>query len=213
MRALCLALLLASAGQSPERLTHLLAAAERLALAPTRGSLDEQAGRSAARAAIIGALARRADETQAPPQPAFMAHLASLPTPSLRPGTPETARLAVYRLATAGRVITGTGERTETGWRARGLTLATDPGALVVAPALGRIAYAGAFGGYGRIVILDHGHGWTTLLAGLGAVSARAGSLAATGAPLGRMGEGAPRLLVELRHDGRPVDVAEMAAR
>ncbi len=210
MSALGLAVLLAGAADPPAR-ARLLAAAERLALAPADGSLEEQAGRSAARAAIAGALARGRSREAAVPETA--ARLAGLPTPSLRPGTrPGAARAPVYRLATAGRVVVGTGERGETGWRARGLTLATDPDAPVVAPALGRVAYAGAFGGYGRIVILDHGHGWTTLLAGLGSVEARAGALAPMGSPLGRMGAGAPRLLIELRHAGRPVDAAEMAA-
>ena len=37
----------------------------------------------------------------------------------------------------------------------------------MVAPAAGRIAYAGPFRGYGTIVIIDHGGGWTSLISGL----------------------------------------------
>ena len=74
-----------------------------------------------------------------------------------------------------------------------------------------RVAYAGPFRGYGDIVILDHGHGWTTILAGLELVTAASGDLVPAGAPLGHMAKVDPRLTIELRHDGRPMDVAAMA--
>ena len=61
---------------------------------------------------------------------------------------------------------------TDTGVRARGLTLATAPGAEIVAPTAGRVIYAGRFRRYGNIVIVDHGSGWTSLIAGLDAVGA-----------------------------------------
>jgi septal ring factor EnvC (AmiA/AmiB activator) len=104
------------------------------------------------------------------------------------------------------------GERSGKG-TARGLTLATPPGAAVVAPASGRIAYAGRFRGYGDIVIIDHGHGWKSVLAGLASTNIDAGGRAVAGQPIGRMGQvRQPRLTIELRHDGRAVDVAGMAA-
>ena len=144
---------------------------------------------------------------------ALNTRLAALPMPPLRPGTPEPVALAAtYRPPAAGRVLIGTGERAATGWRARGLTLATAGHAPVLAPALGRVGYAGPFGSYGSIVILDHGHGWTTLLTGLAEANARTGATIAQGAPLGRMGSTGPRLTLELRHYGRTVDAAAMMA-
>lgn len=140
---------------------------------------------------------------------AATARLAALPGPNLPPA--PALKDAAYRLPTAGAVVSGMGERSDIGVRARGLTLATAPGANVVAPALGRVAYAGPFRGYGDIVILDHGHGWTTLLAGLELVTAGSGEMIARGAPLGHMARVAPRLTIELRHNGRPIDVAAMA--
>lgn len=141
--------------------------------------------------------------------PKLTARLAALPGPDFQP--PAERHDRAYRLPVAGRVVAGMGERSEIGVRARGLTLATPPRATVVAPAPGRIAYAGPFRGYGDIVILDHGHGWTTLLAGLELVTADNGAQVAAGTPLGHMPTGEPRLTIELRHDGRPVDVAAMA--
>lgn len=137
------------------------------------------------------------------------ARLAALPAPDFPKALPRPA--AAYRLPAAGKVLIGMGERSTVGVRARGLTLATAPGATVVAPAMARIAYAGPFRGYGDIVILDHGHGWTTMLAGLELVTASSGALVAAGAPLGHMGATTPRLTIELRHDGRAIDAAAMA--
>jgi len=119
----------------------------------------------------------------------------------------------VYRLPVTGTVVSGTGERAEAGSRARGLTVLTAPAAAVAAPAGGRIAYAGGFGGYGEIVILDHGKGWTSVLTGLDHAEAAVGTIVDRGAPIGRMGTRARRITIELRHDGEPVDVAGIAAQ
>jgi septal ring factor EnvC (AmiA/AmiB activator) len=142
--------------------------------------------------------------------PARTAQLAALAGPDF-PAATAAPRARAYRLPAAGKVVVGMGERAGMGLRARGLTLATAPGAAVVAPARGWIAYAGPFRGYGDIVILDHGHGWTTVLAGLELVTAGSGVLVQAGAPIGHMGKDDPRLTVELRHNGLSADVAAMA--
>jgi len=143
------------------------------------------------------------------------AALAALSGPLPRPGTDYRASplsaAPVYRLPAPGTVVIGMGERSGKG-TARGLTLATPAAVAVVAPASGRIVYAGRFRGYGDIVIIDHGHGWKTVLAGLASTNVDVGGSAMAGQPIGRMGQARPRLTIELRHDGRAVDVAGMAA-
>jgi len=135
--------------------------------------------------------------------------LAALPSPDF---TAEAKpKSSAYRLPLAGKVVLGMGERSGTGVRARGLTLATADGATVSAPAMARVAYAGPFRGYGDIVILDHGHGWTSVLAGLELVTVPIGDLTQAGAPIGHMGKDNPRLTIELRHNGQSVDVAAIA--
>lgn len=145
------------------------------------------------------------------------AALAALPGPLPRPADGD-APVAVtrsgpppYRLPVAGTVVTGLGELSDTGVRARGLTLATAPGAEIVAPTAGRVIYAGRFRRYGNIVIVDHGGGWTSLIAGLDAVLVKVGDTLNQGTPLGRAPQGdAPRITVELRRQGRPVDLAQL---
>ena len=86
-----------------------------------------------------------------------------------------------------------------------------DAAAQIVAPAAGRVIYAGRFRGYGNIVILDHGDGWSSLVAGLGNMHVRVGDAPVQGTPLGSAPKGeAPRITIELRRKGQPVDLAQL---
>ncbi|MEH3108311.1 MAG: peptidoglycan DD-metalloendopeptidase family protein [Sphingomonas fennica] len=163
--------------------------------------------------ALIGALAARA---------ATGRRLAALPGPLLRPDPPrpapppllaraDAAPLA-YRLPVAGRLAIGRGELTEGGAPTRGLTFSTAPRARVVAPATGHVAFAGAFGGYGRVVILDHGRGWTSALTGLAETRVAAGAAVAAGDPIGRAGPGRPTVTVELRRGEIPADIVALVS-
>ncbi|MDY0958071.1 peptidoglycan DD-metalloendopeptidase family protein [Sphingomonas sp. CFBP8993] len=147
---------------------------------------------------------------------AIAGELVTLPGPVPRPLAPGVIGPAIatgtYRLPVQGKVAGGFGEISDSGVRARGITLATVPYAPVVAPAGGEVRYAGAFRGYGGIVIVNHGAGWTSLVTGLGGIAVKPGQRVAAGAVLGRAGQGrggvAPRVTVELRRDGRPMDIA-----
>ncbi len=112
-----------------------------------------------------------------------------------------------YRLPVRGQLVTGFGEISAAGVRARGPSFAVQPGVAVVAPAAGTIAYAGPFAGYGQVVIVDHGKGWTSLLSGLGTLAVRPGTAVAQGARLGTAG---PRITVELRRRGQPLDLTQL---
>ena len=146
---------------------------------------------------------------------ATVADLARLPGPIGRPlasgSVPPPAPHGVYRLPVRGRVVTGFGELADAGYRARGVTLAVVAGAPVMAPAAGTVRYARPFRGFGAIVVIDHGGGWTSLVAGLGSASVRAGDRVAGGQPIGSAARGEePTVTVELRRRGRPVDVAAL---
>ncbi|MEP7005794.1 MAG: peptidoglycan DD-metalloendopeptidase family protein, partial [Sphingomonas bacterium] len=155
-------------------------------------------------------------------QAATREELESLPGPLPRPPRPGEVASPVdtiswshsappYRLPVVGRVVTGLGELSDAGVRSRGLTIASAKEAQVVAPASGRIAYAGPFRGYGTIVIIDHGGGWTSLISGLGGVSARVGERVAQGAPIGAAGSGDdPRVTIELRRRDRAIDMTPL---
>lgn len=89
----------------------------------------------------------------------------------------------------------------------KGLTFATRPGAQIVAPADGEIMFAGPFKGYGQILIIDHGGGYHSLLAGIDRIGGAVGQRVVAGEPVGTMpSEGAPSLYLELRRQGQPVN-------
>lgn len=142
--------------------------------------------------------------------------LSQLPGPLLRPG--ESARAAgarrapTYMLPVEGRLLTGMGEISDAGIHARGLTFAAAAGAEVVAPAKGRIVYAGRFRGYGEIVIIDHGKGWTSAITNLASRTVKAGDSVKMGSTIGRAGTDSPRVSLELRRNGRPFPIAPLIA-
>jgi len=132
--------------------------------------------------------------------------LAELPGPALRPGAPPARpRPPYYVLPVEGRLLTGTGEISDAGVHARGLTFATAAGAQAVAPRSGRIAFAAPHRGYGEVVIIDHGGGWTTTVTNLAGLAVRRGDRVRARQPLGRTGAGG--VTVELRKDGRPFPI------
>lgn len=154
---------------------------------------------------------------------ATRARLETLSGPVMRPLRPqdprpapgdrqESAGQAPYRLPVIGAIVAGFGEVSDAGVRARGLTIATRAGAQVVAPTGGRIAYAAPYRGYGNIIIIDHGRGWTTLITGLAALDARVGDTVSQGSPIGRAGPSRPTITVELRRRGQPIDITRLVS-
>lgn len=202
-------------------------AASRTALGERRTALanfeTEQRGRSrqlaglalseSDRALALGeqaqALAGRVDTRES--ADALAAALSRLPGPAPRPGAPQgPGQDAIpYSLAVQGRLLTGVGEISDGGVHSRGLTIETSAQAEVIAPATGRIIFAGPFRRYENVVIIDHGNGWTSVITNLAALEIGQGATVQRGQRLGRTGDGSPRVTVELRRDGRPVPFAQ----
>ena len=124
-------------------------------------------------------------------------------------GAPRTLKQGMLTAPVQGRLTHGYGERNEPGGAARGIVLAGRPEAVVVAPFDGQVVYAGKFRGYGQILIIDHGNGYHSLLAGLGRIDSVVGQYLLAGEPvggLGRDGDDAQELYLELRRNGEPIN-------
>ncbi len=148
----------------------------------------------------------------------------NVPTPPIPPkstgmaGQTQLALAPALRMSRArgrlvvpvvGRIVSKYGRKEPIGTRIKGLRFETGDGAQVVAPHAGQVVFAGRFRGYGRLLIIDHGEGYHTLLAGLGRIDVAVDQKLLTGEPVGIMapsGKGSPRLYLELRRNGRPVD-------
>ena len=197
-----------------------------IALAEEQRVLAEQsaggASREAARAMALAEEARTLDALVGglEQSAAIRQRLAALDGPIVRPARPGEAALpktrsnatadptgpGSYILPVAGRVTAGFGESTAAGGRTSGIALQARPQAQVVAPAGGRVAFAGEYEGYGRIVILEHNGVWTSLVTGLGSLAVTTGQSVTAGSPLGRAGRADAAIGLELRRGGTPVN-------
>lgn len=91
-----------------------------------------------------------------------------------------------------------------------GVDIGASRGAPVQAAAGGRVIYTGWFGGYGKIVIIDHGGGISTLYAHLSQILTEEGRSVRQGEIVGRVGSTGystgPHVHFEVRVNGRPID-------
>ncbi|MBC7491227.1 MAG: peptidoglycan DD-metalloendopeptidase family protein [Novosphingobium sp.] len=148
--------------------------------------------------------------------------LAALPGPVMRPANPQartgiaveqadpTPTMAAntgldWILPVAGRLGSGFASRSDSG-ASRGIMLLPQPGALVIAPAAGRVAFAAPYRGYGQIMIIEHPGGWATLITGLARIDKSVGDALLQGAPIGLAASSRAAISVELRKDGVPVN-------
>ncbi|MBO4521011.1 MAG: peptidoglycan DD-metalloendopeptidase family protein [Alphaproteobacteria bacterium] len=108
-----------------------------------------------------------------------------------------------------GTVVKTFGEKTETGVTSKGITIATRANAQVISPYDGTVLFAGPFRGYGQLVIIEHGDGYHTLLAGIGRLDTSVGQSLLAGEPVGIMvAQTKPTLYIELRKNGQPINPA-----
>ena len=107
----------------------------------------------------------------------------------------------------SGRIVRNFGQTDGAGSASKGLVFGAEARTRVVAPYDGQVVYAGPFRGYGRILIIEHGGGYHTLLSGLGRIDCAVGQWVLAGEPVAVMGEqSGAGLYVELRRDGQPVN-------
>ena len=192
---------------------------QRIASRTARGAALREAERALAlaeEARDLDGLVDRLDEVAA-----LRRELAALPGPVLRPAdlsadlpapadipspAPSAPPPRDFQLPVQGRTLVGFGAKRTSGLASTGLTLAPVKGAQVVAPGRGRIAFAGAYRGFGRIVIIEHDGGWTSLVTGLARVDAVVGDSVIGGSPVGIADGGELPVTIELRRAGEPVN-------
>jgi murein hydrolase activator len=193
---------------------------QRVASRTARGAAVREAERALAlaeEARDLDGLVARLDDIAA-----LRRELAALPGPVLRPADlaaalptasqPVAAATSSakpprdFQLPVDGRTLVGFGAKRDSGLASTGLVLAPVAGAQVVAPARGRVAFAGPYRGFGRIVIIEHDGGWTSLVTGLARVDAAVGDTVIGGSPIGVAGGREEPVTIELRRDGEPAN-------
>ncbi|MDX2232996.1 MAG: peptidoglycan DD-metalloendopeptidase family protein [Hyphomonadaceae bacterium] len=161
--------------------------------------------------AALAVLARQARNLRELVARAAPARRRAAPATPPAPGAAASSRAVLTRFtSTPATVAQRFGER-RPGGATQGLTLRTRPGAQVLAPAAGKVAYCGPFRSYGIVLILDLDNDYAVVLTGMNSVSADVGQRVRAGQAIAAMapdGDAAQELYVEVRQDGQPVDPA-----
>lgn len=132
------------------------------------------------------------------------------PIPRLGRVMPKAASNSAFVLPVSGRVVSGFGELNPTGYRERGIRLAVDPEARIIAPAGGKVTFAGRYRSFGNIVIIEHGNGWASLVTGIERLGVEAGTAVRQGTVIGNAARVDAEITVELRRNGRVIDIAAL---
>ena len=140
-----------------------------------------------------------------------------LPMPPMPEGSSFSKAKGALPYPARGSVIRRFGSKVA-GGTAKGISIQSRNGARVVAPFDGRVIFAGEFRAYGNLLIIAHGDGYHSLLAGLSKIDTIVGQWVLAGEPVGIMTQTrlvstvgnvmgpAPELYLEIRKDGVPIN-------
>ncbi|MCE9648437.1 MAG: peptidoglycan DD-metalloendopeptidase family protein [Parvibaculum sp.] len=165
-------------------------------------------------------------EPAARPSPPRDTETALLTPPDNPPALPSSRLFSqakgLIRLPATGTLVRGFGVPNGAGGTTEGMTIATRPGAQVIAPFDGKIVFAGPFRRYGQLLIISVGEGYHVLLAGMTKINGSVGQSILAGEPVGTMDlpspeesaaaerksatGGRPSLYIEFRKDSDPID-------
>ena len=109
----------------------------------------------------------------------------------------------------SGQIVQHFGDTSVSGAHTKGLVIKTRPNAQITVPFDGTVLFAGPFQNYGRLLIVDHGDEYLTVLAGMGTINASVGQELLAGEPIGSMNNYYTDLYLELRHKGVPENPEE----
>lgn len=110
-------------------------------------------------------------------------------------------------LPARGQIVTAYGEQKVKGVSSKGIIIKTRDQAQVISPFDGTVIFSGPFRGYGNLIIIEHGEGYLTLLAGLKNIDVDLGQMLLAGESVGQMpDDGDAKLYVELRKNNQPID-------
>ena len=97
--------------------------------------------------------------------------------------------------------------------RTRGIRIRTRAGSQVIAPYAGEIVFAGKFRDYGQLLIIAHGDGYHSLVAGIASLYTSIGENVLTGEPVGTVNERDTEIYLELRQKGKAIDPVPWLSR
>ena len=108
------------------------------------------------------------------------------------------------RFPVNGKVVMKFGDKDALGVTSSGIVLEASEGENIILPQEGVIKFAGAFGRFKQLLIVEHKGGYHSLISGFDAVETKIGERLPAGAVVGHLAQA--QAYYELRHNGVPVD-------
>lgn len=121
--------------------------------------------------------------------------------PRLQPRQGFAERRGQMNLPASGMIARQFGQPDGLGGTERGITIASNPGAVVTAPADGWVHFAAPYRGYGQLLIINGGNGYHVVLAGMERLAVEMGQFVLAGEPVGFLA--ASRDMAVPRRDGQ----------
>jgi murein DD-endopeptidase MepM/ murein hydrolase activator NlpD len=126
----------------------------------------------------------------------------------------SSSRSQGFRWPVAGKINSPFGWRRHPITRKRnfhtGIDIRANTGRIIRAAKSGRVAYSGWMGGYGRVVVINHGNGYSTLYAHCSSLLVRKGHRVSSGQAIARVGSSGrttgPHLHFEVRRNNKPIN-------
>lgn len=131
----------------------------------------------------------------------------------LQPRQPFAERRGQVPLPASGSVARQFGQPDGLGSTERGITIASNPGAVVVAPADGWVHFAAPYRGYGQLLIINAGSGYHVVLAGMDRLAVEMGQFVLAGEPVGFMASARPVTPPAATGQGQPLASAAANAQ
>ncbi len=111
-------------------------------------------------------------------------------------------------LPVKGKIAKKYGETLQSGIISKGISVSARQNAQVIAPFDGVVVFSGPFRDYRDVLIIDHGSGYHTLLAGMEQNDTEEGQGLLAGEPVGTLPSNDSTLYVEIRNKGNAVNPA-----
>ncbi|TNE27909.1 MAG: hypothetical protein EP349_08555 [Alphaproteobacteria bacterium] len=175
--------------------TQKLLSEQRQALATQREKLAQEKQQLAAQKAVRKPMAKPVTVAAAP-QNALLKPVALT--------APAVQQVAPGRFPVNGKVVMKFGDKDALGVKSSGIVLEAAEGENIVLPQEGVIKFAGAFGKFKQLLIVEHKGGYHSLISGLDQVETKIGERLPAGAVIGHLAQA--QAYYELRHNGVPVD-------
>ena len=125
-------------------------------------------------------------------------------TKKKKPKTTSRAKTKAQKFPVLGDVVMKFGQKDALGTKSRGMVFEAGTGKDVVVPRDGTIKFAGAFGKFKQLLIVEHQGGYHSLITGFDEIEKQVGDRVRAGTVVGQLAQA--QAYYELRHNGVPVD-------